>query len=473
MSPKNKHKYKINKRNIKNHLGGEVIASGGFGCVFKPALACNDGKRKSNGVSKLMTLKHANAEYDEITQIKNKLNKIPNYSTFFLIDDIDNLCIPAKLVSSDLNNFQEKCSALKKDDYTVKNINNSLNELRVLSMPDGGITLKEYIFKIRTLNQIQELNISLIDLFKKGIIPMNKRGIYHSDIKDTNILVDTTNANLQPRLIDWGLTTEYPVNTKQLFSWPNQWNNKSLQFNLPFSVIMFSDEFIEQYNDYVREYGMPNDADSLNMENLDSFIVDYLYWWMESSRGVGHISLINAIVEMIYDLNKYKDHTDKIKKETQEGAKDEYVVVYVKTIEIITIYIRKILIKYTTKHVQFDTISIDNYLNNVFINNIDKWGFVSAYLPFLKMASKDNLDKYNNEKVFNIIKDLFIFLYETSDRAITETEITSRLNVLNQLVGGNRINRNNKQIITNTCKTRLQLSNRKKTRKTRKTRKRK
>jgi hypothetical protein len=230
---------------------------------------------------------------------------------------------------------------------------------------------------------------------------------------------------------------------------------------------------LNQYNEYVNEYGMPDKDDNINIENLDLFIVDYLYWWMESSRGVGHISLINAIVEMIYDLNKYKDHTDKIKKETQEGAKDEYVVVYVKTIEIITIYIRKILIKYTTKHVQFDTISIDNYLNNVFINNIDKWGFVSAYLPFLKMASKDNLDKYNNEKVFNIIKDLFIFLYETSDRAITETEITSRLNVLNQLVGGNRINRNNKQIITNTCKTRLQLSNRKKTRKTRKTRKRK
>lgn len=459
-------KYKIKKPNIKNKLGGEVIASGGFGCVFKPALACNDGKRKYNGVSKLMTLKHANAEYDEINLIKNKLNKIPNYARYFLIDDIDNLCIPAKLESSDLDNFTKKCSALKKDDYTVKNINNSLNELRVLSMPNGGITLKEYISKLVDLNQIQELNISLIELFKKGIIPMNERGIYHSDIKDSNILVDTTNDNLQPRLIDWGLTTEYPVKSKSVkyhFSWPVQWNNKSLQFNLPFSVILFSDDFLNQYNDHVREYGMPDKDDDINIEDLDLFIADYLYFWMESGRGVGHISVINTIVEIIYNLNKDNDNTDKIKKGMQKG---EYVVVYVKTIQIITIYIRKILIKYTTKQKQFDTISIDDYLNNVFVNNIDKWGFVSAYLSFLKMASKDNLDKYaNNEKVINIIKDVFKFLYETSDRAITEKEITSRLNAINQLVGGcNIINRNNKKNSKTTHKPRIQLYKKPRTR---------
>ena len=461
MSYKNtsKKKYKI----LKNKSGGKVIASGGFGCVFKPALACADGKRKPNGVSKLMTLKHANDEYDEITKIKNKLNKIPDYSMYFLIDDINDLCIPAELTPRDLDNFQEKCSALKKSNYTAKNINNSLNELRVLSMPDGGETVKQYISNIKDLAQVQNLNTSLIELFTNGIIPMNKKGIYHSDIKDTNILVDTTNDNLQPRLIDWGLTTEYPLKSKYAkyhFSWPSQWNNKSLQFNLPLSVILFSGDFLNQYNDHVREYGMPNKT---NIEDLDSFIVDYLYFWMESGRGVGHISVINFIVEILYDLKK-GDETDKIKK----GTKGEYVVVYVKTIEIITIYIRKILIKYTTRQPKFKTISIDDYLNDVFIHNIDKWGFVSAYLPFLKMDSKDNLDKYKNEKVFNIIKDLFLFLYETSDRAIVEEEITSRLNTINQLVGGNQIKRNNKKFGKNTYKTRIQLNKKTRTTKTRK-----
>ena len=210
--------------------------------------------------------------------------------------------------------------------------------------------------------------------------------------------------------------------------------------------------------------------DEENLEDLDLFIADYLYFWMESGRGVGHISVINTIVEIIYNLNKAKDDTDKINKGTKGGTKggtkDEYVVVYVKTIQIIITYISKILIKFTTKQKQFNTISIDNYVNDVFIHNLDKWGFVSAYLPFLKMAAKDNLDKYKNEKVFNIIKDLFLFLYETSDRAITENEITDQLNAINQLVGGNK---NNKKFGKNTHKHhRIQLIKKTRTRKIKK-----
>jgi serine/threonine protein kinase len=451
-----------NKTKTKNKLirtkssstksGGEVIASGGFGCVFKPALACSDGKRKSNGVSKLMTLKHANDEYDEITQIKSKLIKIPDYAKYFLIDDIDQLCIPAKLTSSDLDNFQEKCSALQKSKYTAQNINNSLNELRVLSMPDGGVTIKEYIYKISDLTQIQELNRSLLELLKKGIIPMNNRGIYHSDIKDSNILVN--GEGRYPRLIDWGLTTEYPekgTSKNDPFSWPTKWNNKIIQFNLPFSVILFSGEFIDQYNEYIDEYGMPRKSDAAN---VDSFIADYLFYWMETGRGIGHISLINTIIEILYELNPENDNMVYIEK----GLQNKHVFeVYEKTIEVITIYIRKILIKYTSSDPHYDSVSIDKYLNDVFIHNVDKWGFITTYLPFLRMSPKDNLDKYNHERVFSIVKDLFLFLYETSDRVITEQEINERLSYLNRLQplleGGYK-----KQ-------TRFKLSNHKKTRK--------
>lgn len=447
----------IRTKSSRTKSGGEVIASGGFGCVFKPALACSDGKRKSNGVSKLMTLKHANDEYDEITQIKSKLIKIPDYAKYFLIDNIDNLCIPAKLTSSDLDNFKEKCSALQKNKYTVQNINDSLNELRVLSMPDGGITVKEYIHKIVDLTQIQELNTSLLELLKKGIIPMNSRGIYHSDIKDSNVLVNK--EGLYPRLIDWGLTTEYPekgTSKNDPFSWPTKWNNKSIQFNLPFSIILFSGEFIDQYNEYIDEYGMPRKSDAAN---IDSFIADYLFYWMETGRGIGHISLINTIIEILYELNPENDNMVYIEK----GLQNKHVFeVYEKTIEVITIYIRKILIKYTSSDPHYNSISIDNYLNDVFIHTLDKWGFITTYLPFLKMPTKDNLDKYNHTQVFNIIKDLFLFLYETSDRVITEDEINGRLFDLNRL---QPLLEGGKQKKKGTYKYSFKLSNRTKTRK--------
>ena len=77
--------------------GGKVIASGGFGCVFSPALKCK-GKtsRESNKISKLMTKKHAIDEYNEIEIIREKLEKIPNYGAYFLLSGI-NLCEPASL----------------------------------------------------------------------------------------------------------------------------------------------------------------------------------------------------------------------------------------------------------------------------------------------------------------------------------------------------------------------------------------
>ena len=53
----------INNKN--NVTGGKVLASGGFGCVFKPALKCEgESKRHTNKVSKLMSEKHATEEYE-------------------------------------------------------------------------------------------------------------------------------------------------------------------------------------------------------------------------------------------------------------------------------------------------------------------------------------------------------------------------------------------------------------------------
>ena len=56
--------YKINKKNKtikhKKSKGGKVLASGGFGCVFTPALKCEgETKRAIGKVTKLMSEKHA------------------------------------------------------------------------------------------------------------------------------------------------------------------------------------------------------------------------------------------------------------------------------------------------------------------------------------------------------------------------------------------------------------------------------
>jgi hypothetical protein len=89
--------------------GGKVIASGGFGCVFSPALKCQgETKRAKNKISKLMTERHALQEYEEIDNIKQKLDIIPDYTDYFLLSDIT-ICRPAKLTETDLQQFSKKC----------------------------------------------------------------------------------------------------------------------------------------------------------------------------------------------------------------------------------------------------------------------------------------------------------------------------------------------------------------------------
>ena len=226
------------KNTRKNNKGGKVLASGGYGCVFTPALKCEGSKKREiNKVSKLMTDKHATQEYEEIISIKEKLDTIKNYKNYFLLYDAT-LCSPSKLEASDLQEFTKKCSALPKDDITKANINSKLNEVMSLNLPNGGLPVDDYIYNNGSFIKLYELHNSLIKLLKKGIIPMNKRHIYHNDIKDSNVLVDKNDSEIKTRLIDWGLATEYvPFRNN---SFPSSWRNRPFQFNVPFSVIIFS-----------------------------------------------------------------------------------------------------------------------------------------------------------------------------------------------------------------------------------------
>ena len=63
-------------------------------------------------------------------------------------------------------------------------------------MPYGGIDIGDYIVKTE-LNHVKmiQLNNSLINLLTKGIEPMNKKHIYHVDIKESNVLVDDNSIN--------------------------------------------------------------------------------------------------------------------------------------------------------------------------------------------------------------------------------------------------------------------------------------
>ena len=147
-----KNKQKRNNKN--NHLktGGKMLVSGGFGCIFEPALQCkgntNQTNRAEQSVSKLMTIDTATKEFENIQFFKNKLKNIPNYSNYFFLDGFT-MCEPGKLTNADLVNFQE-CKALMPE-YNIDSVNNHLNDLRIITMPYGGIDVQKF-YKIHLDN---------------------------------------------------------------------------------------------------------------------------------------------------------------------------------------------------------------------------------------------------------------------------------------------------------------------------------
>jgi len=430
-------KNKINKKTLKNKnkkkisKGGKVLASGGFGCVFTPALRCENKKtRKRNGVSKLMTTNHAIKEYNEIVQIKEKLKTIKKYTDYFLVNDIS-ICKPALLTKSDLIDFTQKCTALQKDDkITSKNINDSLDKMMILNMKNGGLPVDDFIFIAEHFSDLYELNHSLISLLKNGIIEMNKKNIYHCDIKDSNILVEKKQNSLKTRLIDWGLATVYVPFHNNPF--PNTWINRPLQYNVPFSVIIFTDVFIEKYTKYTN--------DGLNKkeeEGLSAFVSDYLDYWIDE-RGMGHLKLMDQIIHILLDQEKRGQghgegdgHGEGEEEERKETSISQI------TMDYITKYIVNILIHFTIfREDGAWTLNMREYLDHVFIDNVDVWGFVSTYLAFLESLheNKDELEKPLID-CFDIIRNLFMFIYlpSSSHIPIDKKVIFNYLNHLSDL----------------------------------------
>ena len=398
----------------KHKKGGNVIASGGFGCVFSPALKCEKKTtRRKNSISKLLTKKHALEEYNEVQIFKKKLNKIPNYENYFLLDNFE-ICKPAKLSKSDLIDFKEKCSALPKDKITQENINTTLDKVFALNMPNGGLPIDEFLFKNNSYKNIVDLNNSLIKLLINGIIPMNKKNIYHCDIKDSNILVDNS-SGLKTRLIDWGLSTEYVANINKAF--PKSWRNRPFQFNVPFSIIIFSDLFFDKYLKYLKQDG------KLDYENLKPFIIDYIYLWIKE-RGSGHFSFIDSIMFMLFS-----NELDNIDKKSKEKLiQSDFTLPYIYN------YIIEILINFTNFR-KDGSLNLRIYLDTVFIKIVDIWGFIISYLPIFEALFK-NYENLNNMeiKLFDSLKNIFIkYLFSPRIVPIDEIELTNNLKELNKI----------------------------------------
>ena len=401
---------------MKKKTGGNVLASGGYGCVFSPALKCKGSTKREKGkITKLQTERHAQEEYEEIMELKEKLDTIKNYKDYFLVYDI-NICKPAKLTKSDLTEYHEKCKALPKRKITEKNINEKLDEILSLNIPNGGLDVEDFLYHDGSFEKVYSLNVSLLKLLKEGIVPMNKMHIYHGDIKESNVLVDSSSKELKSRLIDWGLTCEFiPSKTQNI---PKTWTNRPFQYNVPFSVIIFTEYFIEKYTNYIKEGGTTDEA------QLKPFVIDYIKFWLEK-RGRGHYKFINDMMYTFFSKN-FKTISSENKAKVIESQI---------TMEYIVNYIVNVLVHFT-KFSKDGNLDLRYYLETVFIKISDVWGFICIYYPIAELLYNNytNLNKFELN-VFNKIKYIFInYLYNPRHEPIDMDLLYMDLQDLGRLI---------------------------------------
>jgi hypothetical protein len=302
-------------------------------------------------------------------------------------------------------------------------------------MPYGGVTIETFITNNKNYNKLVEINNHLINLLKNGIIPMNNKNIYHSDIKSSNILINEIpkNKSMNVRLIDWSLTVEYKPFENNSF--PDNWKNRPLQFNVPFSIILFTDLFVDKYSKFLNQK-------KKSKQGITNFIKNYLVMWFEE-RGLGHFKYINKIMYMLFyhDISaKYKSSSNETKSENKSDDSEHYnnLKKYVEeklTIPYIVNYLVEILLHFT-KFKSDGSLNLRVYLDNVFIKIIDIWGFIISYVPLYELLFENYTKLTNNQHlIIKKLKKIFIkYLYEPRIKPINIEDLERDLKEINLLI---------------------------------------
>jgi serine/threonine protein kinase len=285
-----------------------------------------------------------------------------------------------------------------------------------LNIPNGGLPVDDYIYENGSFEKLYEIHNSLFKLLRKGIVPMNSKNIYHCDIKDSNILLDESSGDLKARLIDWGLSTEYVPFENNPF--PKTWRNRPFQFNVPFSVVIFSDSFVEKYTKYLKDGGLPEETP------LKPFVIDYINFWMKE-RGAGHYKFINEIMFTLFSNSLTS---------ISEGSKPQVIETQI-TMDYIVNYIVDVLVHFT-KFRDDGTLNLREYLDTVFIQIVDVWGFISVYYPMIELLGNSYSRLTKQElKIFNQIQFIFVeYLYNPRHEPIDMTMLYSDLKDLGNLI---------------------------------------
>ena len=407
----------------KNMKGSGSIGSGGYGCVFLPALKCDNDDDNTNAdidnmdprtkyVTKLLTNKHAETEFALIRKFDKRLRSIPDYANYFLVANVAK-CRPGPLTKRDMHAYDKQCKPLIKKNITRKNINRSLHKVTSILIPYGGDTVDDFcLAHANDYPAMEGILSSLQDLLIRGILPMNGLGLFHGDIKSSNIMF----YHGKSKLIDWGLafdmTTFGSKNIKN--SVDRMATYRPFQFNLPPSCILFNDEFSDAVNAFLLTQE-PNQKPS--RDDIVAFAAGFIGDWNQI-RGEGSISIMNTIYGKLvpYASSKFDIPYAGNERSGAYMGRDDAVPAFA------VHYIANILEKY----IRGGEFYLEEYYHQEYLKNLDIWGFVISFTVLFNLLSSNSatLNASENNSLASLCK-LFIHVLEHDSDPIDVTYIST------------------------------------------------
>ena len=185
-------------------------------------------------------------------------------------------------------------------------------------------------------------------------------------------------------------------------------------------LVLFNKDFLLLYNNFLELTSLQNK--NPDYFQIREFVINYIFIWNDI-RGTGHLSAIN---EMIKKLTIHE--LIAIKKDKIKAHFIEYEFTYYYIVE----YLSKILEKYTNN----GNLDLMMYFENIFLKNIDIWGFVMVYIVLYEELYKsfDELNEYQMEFINKIKYIIIHFLYENPIDPIDISSLVNELTNLNKVI---------------------------------------
>jgi serine/threonine protein kinase len=420
-------KIRKNKKKVNSiYDGGAAFVKGGFGCVFKPALNCKDSELNTppNYVSKLIGAKHGKREYMYISNIKKRLEHLPeNIKKYFLLDNVS-MCEPKPLTEQDKVKIEEVCDYILTDNkdkttqepITSQNINNNLDKFKIINMPELSISLIAYIKKKKlTPIELVNLNNNIIEYLTTVIPALYKNGVVHGDIKPDNLMFNMSDNNTLV-VIDWGLSYVLDNDRKNV---PEALYTLGTQWHHPFSSFLFKKHVTEKYDTLLQKF--KKEGVKVTRDNLQEFAMSEYKTFM--SKHEKQFLFLNETFMSVYG----EELSKKLK---QAGRNDIENYMYNLIITYIVEYIIDVLLTYTVDY----KLEMGRYFYEVYLLNADTWGIMSTYSELIEsIPLMNNITSVERKTVTRILMKILTHnLYKNGGKVINMPKLIYDIEQLNK-----------------------------------------